>query len=464
MENTITRGVSFIVSMILARLLVPDEYGKVAIISMFLGVFTILIDGGFGAALIQKKEVDMTDYSTVLFVSFGVSALLYLFLFFGSPLAAWFYKIDELKPAMRVMGLVVFPTAIKCVENAYLSRRMEFKKFFFATLGGTLASAAVGIYMAVNGFGLWALVFQTLTNELIDTVILTIVVGWDLHLKFSVERVKPLFFYGSKLMLSSLIASVYSYLRGFMIGKVYTTEDLAYYERGEKVPRLLSDCIDAAMGSVLFSAFSKYQDSIELLKKGAKRAVRLSAFMMAPVIFGVLGIAKEGIIVLFSNKWIGAIPYMYIFAISYLFMPVNSTNLRIVLAKGESDLYFRMTIYKMLSGLFVIIFFLKRGVLLFAMSSLISTVISTYINSSNSKRLADYGILEQVRDIAPYYGRALLMFLCIKLVDLLEWSELPTMIIKIMLGVFVYVVLSVVRKEENLYYSIGLAKSYLKKG
>ena len=463
MERLIAKGVSFAVTMKLARIISPKDYGSVAIISMFLGIFTILIDGGFSAALIKKKDADMLDYSSVLVVSMGISTVLYVLSFVSSPFLAVFYKAEVLKPAMRVMGLIVFPLAIKSVETAYISKQLEFKKFFFATLGGTILSAFVGIYLAVKGYGAWALVFQCMTNEVVDTIILTIVVGWDMKLRFSASRVRPLFKYGSKLMLSSLITSVYSYIRGFIIGKVYTTEDLAYYEKGDQVPRLLADSIDTAMGTVLFPAFSKYQDSPELLKKGARRALRLSAFVLTPVIFGAMGIAKEGIIVLFSDVWVGAVPYLYIFAITYLVIPLRSTNLRIVLVKGESNLYLKLAVIRLVFSVLVVTLFLRQGVLIFALSSVIESVFATALDGSQAKKMTGYGLGEQLKDIFPYFYRSILMFICIKLYDLAGWNIYLTLVCKILTGVAVYVALSLIGREENFYYSLDMIKNRMKK-
>ena len=260
LERCGAQGVTFIVSIVLARLLDPTVYGTVALVTIFTTIMQVFVDSGMGNALIQKKDADDLDFSSVFYFNMAMCSALYLIMFFAAPLIASFYRMPELTAIVRVLSFVVVISGVKNVQQAYVSRHLMFKRFFFSTLGGTIGAAVIGIAMAYLGFGVWALVAQMLFNAAVDTTILWITVKWRPKKMFSFQRLKSLFSYGWKLLASSLIDTVYNDLRQLIIGKKYSSGDLAYYNQGKKFPQLIVTNINTSIDSVLLPTMSKAQD------------------------------------------------------------------------------------------------------------------------------------------------------------------------------------------------------------
>ena len=265
-ERCGAQGIAFVVSIVLARLLAPEAYGIIALVTVFTNILNVFVDSGMGNALIQRKNADDTDFSTVFFFNMLLCTVLYMGMFVAAPWIAAFYKDPELTGVIRVLSLTLIISGVKNVQQAYVSRTMQFKKFFFSTLGGTIGSAVIGIAMAYAGFGVWALVAQQIFNQAVDTIILWITVKWRPKLKFSFKRLKKLFAYGWKLLVSSLLDTVYNNIRQVIIGKVYSSADLAYYNKGKHLPYLVITNVNVAIDSVLFPAISSKQDEIDRVK------------------------------------------------------------------------------------------------------------------------------------------------------------------------------------------------------
>ena len=266
MERFGAQGVTFVVSVVLARLLDPKVYGTVALIAVFTTILGVFVDSGMGNALIQKKDADDLDFSSVFYFNMAMCLTLYGLLFLASPWIARFYEMPELTPVIRVTGLTLVVSGVKNIQQAYVSKHLLFKRFFFATLGGTLGAAVLGIWMAYRGYGVWALVAQGLFNTTVDTIILWVTVKWRPKWMFSFERLKGLFSYGWKLLASSLMDTVFNRLRQLVIGKMYTPENLAFYEKGGNFPYLLTNNINSSIDSVLLPVMSKAQDNRETVK------------------------------------------------------------------------------------------------------------------------------------------------------------------------------------------------------
>ena len=294
-ERMGAQGVSFVVTIVLARLLLPEDYGTVALITVFITILNVFVDSGLGNALIQKKDADDLDFSSVFFFNIAVALVLYAGMFFAAPLIAKFYDKPELVALTRVISLTMLIASVKNVQQAYVSRNLLFKRFFFATLGGTLFSAGLGIYIAYKGGGAWALVAQSLSNAAIDTLILWITVKWRPKLMFSFGRLKGLWSYGWKLLVSSLIDNGYNQLRTLIIGKVYTNADLGFYNKARNFPQMIITNINSAIDSVLLPSMSKVQDSKETVKSMTRRSMKTSIFVMAPLLIGLAACGKSAI-------------------------------------------------------------------------------------------------------------------------------------------------------------------------
>ena len=334
--------VTLIVSIVLARILTPSDFGTVSLIMVFTTILQVFVDSGLGTALIQKKDADDLDFSSVFYFNFAICLILYLGMFIASPFIAKFYKDISLTPIIRVISLTIVMSGVKGIQQSYVSRNMLFKKFFFATLGGTLFSAVLGIGMAYAGFGVWSIVAQQLSNTAIDTLILWITVDWRPKRMFSWQRLKSLLSYGWKLLVSSLLDTIYNNLRNLIIGKIYTSSDLAYYNQGDKFPKVIVMNINASIDSVLLPSMSGEQENKERVKSMTRRAIKTSTYIMAPLMMGLLFCAEPIVRLLLTDKWLPCVPYLRIFCFTYMFWPIHTANLDAIKAMGRSDLFLKL--------------------------------------------------------------------------------------------------------------------------
>ena len=345
-ERCGAQGVAFIVSIVLARILSPDTYGTIALITVFTNILNVFIDSGLGNALIQKKSADDVDFSTVFFFNILMCCMLYGGLFLAAPVIAGFYNDASLTPVIRVLGITLIISGIKNVQQAYVSRTLQFRKFFFATLGGTIGAAVLGIIVALNGGGVWVLVVQQIFNATVDTVILWFTVSWKPRLIFSIERLKGLFSYGWKLLVSSLLDTVYNNLEQLIIGKVYSNADLAYYNRGRQFPNFMVANINNSIDSVLLPVMSRAQDDKSHIKAMTRRSIKTSTYVMAPMMMGLAFCAEPIIRLVLTDKWLPCVPFMRIFCCTFMFYPIHTANLNAIKAMGRSDLFLKLEIEK----------------------------------------------------------------------------------------------------------------------
>lgn len=460
-ERCGAQGVSFIVSLVLARLLTPEVYGVVSLITVFTSILQLFIDSGFKNALIQKKDADQLDYSTVFYFNVTMGVVLYLVMFTAAPVLARFYKKDFIVPYIRVMSLTLVLGGINGIQQAVVARRMQFKLFFYATLGGTLFSAIVGIAMAYMGMGVWALIVQRLTNQTIDTIILWVMVQWRPTLEFSLERLKPMFRYGSKLLGSSLLNSFTENISGLLIGKVYSADMLAYYDKGKNVPNLVVQNLQAAVQSVLFPVLAEQQSQKDRVKIILKLSILTSTYCVFPCMVGVAACAAPLIRVLFTEKWSAMIPYLQLWCFIYAFFLLHTANLQVIQALGRSDIYLKIEIIKQIISLIGIIIAIHFGALAILFSVCIVTIISFYINSQPNEELADYGCMEQIKDLLPIIILNAVMGTIVMLVGQLSLPDILLLPLQIMTGVIVYISGSALLKLDIFIYMLNTAKEVI---
>lgn len=462
-ERCGAQGVTFIVSIVLARLLDPKVYGTIALVTVFTTILQVFIDSGLGNALIQKKNADNIDFSTVFIFNITVCSVLYLSMFFAAPLIAKFYGRPELVPVVRVLSITLLISGVKNIQQAYVSRHMLFKRFFFATLGGTLGAAAIGIFMAYKGLGVWALVAQNLFNQTVDTIILWVTVKWRPQLAFSFKRLKELFTYGWKLLLSSLIDTVYNDLRQLIIGKLYTESDLSFYNKGKQFPNLIVTNINASIDSVLLPTMSSEQDDRERVKAMTRRAIKTSTYIMMPLMVGLAVCGEPIIDLLLTSKWLPCVPYLRIFCFSFAFYPIHTANLNAIKAMGRSDLFLKLEIIKKAIGLIMLISTMRFGVIWMAYSLLFTTITNSIINSFPNSKLLGYSYLQQIKDMLPQILLSSVTGVAVYAVQFLRLSDIPTLFIQVILGVTIYVSGSVLFKFESFYYLLTIIKNFKKK-
>ena len=464
LERTGAQGVTFIVSIVLAQILDPAVFGTVALITVFTSILQVFVDSGMGTALIQKKDADDLDFSSLFYFNVAMCLVLYAAVFLAAPLIAKFYDRPELTPLVRVLGLTLVISGVKNIQQAYVSRHMMFRKFFFATLSGTIGAAVLGIYMAHRGFGAWALVAQHLFNTLVDTIILWITVKWRPKRVFSLKRLRALFRYGWKLLVSALLDKGYTELRQLIIGKMYSSEDLAFYNRGVQFPRTIVTNINSAIDSVLLPTMARVQDDRTRVKEMTRRAIKTSTYIMAPLMIGLAVCAYPVVGLLLKAKWLPCVPFLRIFCITYMFYPIHTANLNAIKAVGRSDLFLKLEIAKKVIGLAVLLSTMWFGPLVMAYSALFTSVLSQIINSWPNRKLLNYPYLEQLKDILPAILLAVVMGAIVYAVEFLGLNKLLTLCIQIPLGFLIYAAGSKVLRIDSYEYVLSVVKSYLKKG
>lgn len=463
MERFGAQGVTLLVSIVLARLLDPEVYGAVALITVITTILQVFLDAGFSQALIQKKDADEVDFSSVFYFNIIFGVILYALLFFSSPLIAKFYKMPELTPVIRVLGLTLIVFSVKSVQQAYVSRHLMFKRFFFATLGGTIGAAAVGIFIAYKGGGVWALVGQHLFNMLIDTVILWFTVKWRPKAVFSLTRLKILLHYGWKLFISHLIDVVYGDLRQLIIGKMYSKSDLAYYNQGNKYTQVFVTSINSSLDSVLLPVMSNVQDSVEKVKHMTRTAIKTSSFLMMPIMMGFAVCGEPIVDLVLTSKWLPCVPYLRIFCFTYAFYPLHTANLNAIKALGRSDLFLKLEIIKKVVGIIVLACTIWFGPMVMAYSLLATSITSQIINSWPNKKLLGYSYLDQLKDMLPQIVLSVVMGAVVFSVTFLKLNDIVTLLIQVPLGALIYLGGAKLLHFESMEMMTGIVKQFLSK-
>ena len=446
--------VSLVVSVVLARLLTPDDYSVVGIATIFFSFCNVFITGGFNSALIRKKDADETDYSSVFHISMWISVVMYIVLFFAAPAIADWYEKPILIPAFRVMGITLIINAVKSVVCAYISNKLQFKKFFFATLGGTLISAGVGVWMALEGFGPWALIAQNMTNSLIDTLILFATTKLRILLVVSWKRLKELLNYGWKIFVASIITVIYDESSALIIGLKFTTADLSFYIKGRSYPAMLNTAINGTLSAVLFPVMSKVQDDADAVLNYTRRFFRVASFLIFPIMVGLVAVSDNFVLLLLTEKWMPAVPYIKIFCISYMFNLIQQGNLQTIRAVGRSDIILKLEIIKKSLYLLVIIvavFFFNTPESL-AATALINTLIAMIANSTPNKQLIGYGFRQQLCDILPSLVASAVMGGAVYAIGHLSLPIGLTLLVQIVGGVAVYIAINIIIKNPDLAY------------
>ena len=461
LEQVGARGIVLLVTVILARLIAPEAYGAVALMTVLITILQVFVDSGLGSALIQKKDADDLDFSSVFYFNLAACALLYLLIFLAAPLIAGYYEDPGLVPLIRVLSLTVLISGVKNIQQAYVSRTMQFKRFFFATLGGTAGAAAIGVWLAWEGCGAWALVAQQVLNTAVDTVILWFTVRWRPKRAFSLQRLKKLYAFGWKLLARALLDTVYSQVYQLVIGKKYSKSDLGYYNRGLQFPQFIVTNVDVSIASVLFPVMSQAQDQKERLRAMTRRAIMTSTYVMAPLMMGLAFTGEPLIRVILTEKWLPALPYLRIFCVSYTFYPIYTANANAMQAMGRSGLLLKLEFMKKAVGFALLAACMWHGPLLLAYSALASSVLSYAISSWPNRKLLDYGFLRQMKDISANILLAVFMGICIHLLSFLKLPDIPRLALQIVCGAAIYIGISAGFHFESFAFAKSAAGALL---
>ena len=465
LERFGVQGVQFVLQIVLARLLTPEHYGALAIMIIFTNLANVFIQSGFNTALIQKKEVDERDYSSVFWVSLLIAGVLYVAIFFLSPVIAAFYETPEIVGPFRVLGLMLFPGAFNSIQLAKVRRELNFKKVFISNIAGIIIAGGVGIAIALLGGGLWALVAQTLLSITVPCLVMILTVKWIPKLICDFKRVGALLRFGWKLLISSLIDVLYQDIRSLVIGKKYDSGTLGYYSRGKQFPQFIINAVNGTVQAVMLPVLSKEQDNKNKLRLTMRTSIVVSSYIIFPIMMGLAAVSYPLISILLTDKWLPAVPYMQIYCFSLAFTPIHSCNLQAINAVGRSDIFLKLEIIKKTIGItaLVIAVFCFDSPIAIAMTGVFTTIISCFINAHPNKKLINYSYFEQMKDLLPSLLVTVLMGGCTYAITFIGLGSWATMLLQIFVGIITYLAFSALFKLEGFKFIVSQSKKILNK-
>ncbi len=453
--------ISFGISVVLARLLSPNDYGVVAICSMFLMLVGIIIDGGLGTALIQKKDIDEIDFNTVFYAGTVFSFIIYAITFVIAPFIAVLFDNEQITPVIRVLAILMPIGTLSSVQSAFIQRQMAFRKYFISSLYGTIASGCIGLIMAFMGFGVWALVGQSLVNTLTNTIVLFIINQWRPKWMFSWERFRILFSFGWRMVAVNVLNAFFYQLKGYVIGYKYSASDLAYYNRGEGLPGILYNNISSTINTVLFPALSNLQDDKQAIKYALARSMRTTCFFLMPALLGLAAISDKLVLIIFTEKWAAAIPFMQIICFISCSDILGMANYQAIKALGKVDVLLKMEFYKRPLMFFILIITMFISPLAIAVGQLFYSVSATLFNAWPNKKYINYSITEQFSDIGHSFLSALAMALVVYMIGRIDFNIYGSIGLQITVGTLLYLLLSWIFNKKDLQYITRLVKEKL---
>lgn len=460
LERFSLQGVQFVINIIMARLLLPSDYGMIGMLVIFLQISQAFIDSGFANALIQKKDRTNTDFSTVFYFNVVLSILFYVLIFISAPYIADFYHMPTLTLVTRVISLGLIISSLSAVHKTKLICTIDFKTQSKVSLVSAIFSGLLGIFMAYTGFGVWALVYQSLVNALLQTIMYYVFLRWLPARIFSVYSFKRLFSFGSKLLLSGLIHTVYYNLYSIVIGRKFSAMDLGYYTRAEQFATFPSSNLNAIISRVIFPILSSIQDNDEYLSLAYRKYIRLASFLIFPLMIGLAVLAKPIIIILLTEKWIGIIVLLQILCLDWMFDHLSIINLNLLYVKGRSDLALRLEIVKKVIATFILFVSIPFGLIGMCWGRVIYSLLATYLNTRYTNSLISLSFITQMKDIYPSLLLSIIMggtvYLFMGVVD----GKLFQLLGGIILGMAVYYILSLIFCQSLLKEFYSIFKDY----
>lgn len=466
LERVGYQGIAFIVQIILARLLDPTDYGLLTMLTIFISVSQVFVQSGLNTALIQRKDITEKDYSSIFYISLFIAIALYIILFFTAPFIALFYNMPKLKPILRVLALVLIPGAFNSIQNAKVAREMRFKELMYCTIGSVIISGSIGIIMAYMGLGVWALVGQQLSSRIAICILLLTIVKWRPKRVLEFDRVKILFSFGWKLMVSALIDTIFRELQSLVIGKKYNAGMLGYYNRGKQFPDIIINNVNGSIQSVMLPALSKHNGDNEKIKSMMRRSIVTSSFLIFPICMGLAVTALPMVHLVLTDKWLPCVPYLQAYCFVYAFWPIHTANLQALNAQGRSDMFLMLEVIKKTYGILILIFTVVcfHSPLAIVLGQCCTTVLSCFVNASPNKKLLGYGYKEQMHDILPSFGVSAIMGAIVYSITFLKLHAAITLGLQVVTGVTVYLLLAKLFRLECFDYILNMVKKILKRG
>ena len=452
LERCSVQLVSVAVTILLARWLYPDDFGVIALILVFIAFAEVITDGGFNTALIQKKDADETDFSTIFYASVVIAVVMYFALFFSAPMISRFYEMESLTKVIRVLSLTLPFYVLNSIQRAYVAKEMLFDKLFVSSFVSVLISGIIGCVMALKGFGVWSLVAQKISNQALVTVTMWYTVKWRPVLRFSFNSFKTLFGYGWKIFMTNFIITLFVKIRHLIIGKLFTASNLAYFERGDLFPSYIGDNLISAVQSVLLPTLSEQQDDRARVKSMMRRSTKSTALLTCPIMAGLFVAAKPLTILLLTEKWLPIVPFIQIMCVSNIFKPLTISNAEAIKAMGYSNIILKLEIIKKIVDVIILVVSCQIGLMAIAYGVALYNFLCIFINLYPNIRLLDYRIREQIADVFPSYLTAIIMALSIFWIGRLDMAPIFILLSELVMGAAVYVGLNYIFKVESFTY------------
>lgn len=455
------QAISLIVTIVLARIIDVKDYGAIELILVLVSLCQVFVQTGLNSALIQKKDAEAMDFSAAFYLNVSVALLLYLFLFFLAPFIEDFYEIKDFGNYLRVCALIILPASYNSIQNAYIAKNLMFNKQMICCILAVSLSGGIGIILVYQGFGVWAYIAYQIASAIFTPLFSKSFVNWRPGRIDSYRRVIPIYKFGIKVLGANLLETLYNDISSLIIGKKYSSSDLAYYGKGKQFPQAIINIFNGSLSTVAFPYFSTAQDNVLKIKQMSRITIRASTFIAFPAMFGLAGIANTLIRFLLTEKWLTAAPYLQLMCVTYLVMPIYTTNVQAMNAIGRSDIHLKVeTIKKLISILALavsIIFF--QSVYAIIIGQIVVIPITVFISMYPSQKILGYKITELIKDIVFPLTTSTIMYVTIHLIDSIKMYTFFKLIIEISVGLILYLGINAITCNEN--YSI--AKSYLYK-
>ncbi|WP_027209499.1 lipopolysaccharide biosynthesis protein [Butyrivibrio hungatei] len=461
MEKVGVQIAELIITFIVARIIGPKAYGTLAIILSIIAILNVFVDGGLASALVQKKDIDDVDIASVFFFNIFFCAVIYIGLYMAASYIASFYRKNDLVAMIRIAGLIIIISGVKNVQQAIITRYLQFKKFFWATIIGTFISAIIGINMALRGWGTWSLIVQVVSNALIDTVILWLRSQWKPRFVFSLKKLKVLLSYGIRIMFSNFIDVLYGNMRQLLMGRYYSDADLAFYNRGRSLPKAFIENINASIDNVIFPVISIDQDNPIRVKEIVRKTIVVSNYLITPLLMFMF-VAAEGIIkLLLTEKWLDCVFYMRVFCVIYIFQPIHTANINALKAMGKSNYVLRIEVIKKIVGVSTFLLVIPYGMKAIMWAYLANNFFDQLVNSYPNKRMIGYSYFNQIIDIMPCILSALILGSVSWWIGKLNIGFVMILVLQFLI-VALYFAISIVFKFESYKYINEIIRQYIK--
>ena len=463
LERVGQQGIQAVIFIILARLLLPAQFGLIAMLTIFMAIAQAFLNSGFGSALIQKKDATHVDSCSIFYFNIVVGIVAAGLLCLAAPWIAAFYEEPALTALTRFLSLNLVINSFALIQSTLLVKHVDFKTQLKVSITATIISGIIGVTLAYRGFGVWSLAIQSVTSTLFSTVLLWFFNNWRPSLVFSFAALKSMFTFGSRLLFSSLIDTVFRNIYLVVIGKIFTATDLGFYSRAKSCIRLSAENLTLSVSRVTFPVFSKVQDDISRLKRGVQKALTTLVFLNFPLMTGLLLIAKPLVLVLLTEKWAPCVPYLQLLCVMGLLYPLHVINLNVLMAKGRSDLFLRLEVLKTILVVIAIAISYRWGITAMIYGQICVSILGYYLNSYYTGRLIGYPLREQVVDLLPYLGMAVAMGIGVHCIGLLPFPNNWTLLIsQVLAGVIIYVALNRIFRTSAFSEIVDLLRDTLK--